>query len=255
MRSTWVGLGVTVAALVLSGCTKSGDNSDGGTGGGAGSGTGGAGTGGAGTGGVGTGGAGGTTDAASGSGGARTDAGLMWFTTCGDPVCHMGPDAHRAMPDVAPCSTEQAGQPCTTKDQRCDPGGDCNETLRCTDHDPKMQPGGCPISSRRFKAEIVYLTEHDRLKIADDLARLRLARYKYRDDPANRPHLGFILEDAPNSPAADLDRERVDLYAYVSMVVAALQTQSQTLQAQQKEIEALRSELTRLRRPGGLKKE
>jgi hypothetical protein len=225
MRSTVFGLGLAVSALVFVACAKS-DDGAGPNGGSGGSNSGGAG----------------------GGGGSVGDGGLTWFTTCGDPVCRTE-DAHREMPDVRPCTTQQAGQPCTTKDDLCDPQSACNEALRCSDHDPKMQTGGCPISSRRWKADIAYLTAHDRQEIAEQVARFKLARYKYKDDPAGHPHLGFILEDAPDSPAADLDRERVDLYAYLSMVVASLQTQRQTLQAQTREIEALRSEIRRMQRP------
>jgi hypothetical protein len=111
-----------------------------------------------------------------------------------------------------------------------------------------MQRGGCPISSRRFKTEIAYVNERDRRQISDEVAKLRVARYKCTDDPTGHPHLGFILEDAPSTPAADVQRERVDLYAYLSMVVAALQTQREQLDSQRREIEVLRSELKRIRR-------
>jgi hypothetical protein len=254
MRAAFIGMVASVVVLGVVGCPKDDDGQPADSGA-AGSGrhAGGGATGG--TAGLAGGGSGGVLSGGGGAGGAGAggvaggDGGLTWFTTCGDPVCRgAGEDAHREMPDVAPCTTQAAGQPCTTKDQLCDPRGQCNEALRCSDHDPKMQPGGCPISSRRFKTEIAYLTESERLQIAAEVAKLRLARYKYKDDPAGHPHLGFILEDAPGSPAADLQRERVDLYAYLSMVVAALQTQRQQLDLQNKELGLLRSELRRLRR-------
>ena len=239
MRAALLGVVASLAVFGLGGCPKetdapadSGTMGSGGGGGHAG--------GGAGGGGHAGGGAGGTAGA---------DGGLTWFTTCGDPVCRGdGEDAHRPMPDVAPCTTQAAGQPCTTKDELCDPRGSCNEALRCSDHDPKMQPGGCPISSRRFKTGIAYISERDRREISEEVNKLKLARYKYKDDPAGHGHLGFILEDSPGSPAADLQRERVDLYAYLSMVVAALQTQRQQLDLQQKELGLLRNELSRLRK-------
>jgi hypothetical protein len=200
---------------------------------------------GAGGGSAGGGGAAGGGAAGGGAGGA--DAGLTWFTTCGDPVCRgAGEDAHREMPDVPPCTVQRAGQPCSTLGAQCDPRGDCNEALRCTDHDPKTQPGGCPISSRRFKTDISYLGSRDRLRLADEIGQLRLARYKYRDDPRGRLHLGFVLEDAPTVPAADLPHERVDLYAYVSMVVAAVQAQRDQLEVQRKELARLRAQVARL---------
>jgi hypothetical protein len=258
MRPALAGIVASFVLLGLGACSKeTAAPTDGGT-----AGTGGAQAGGGAAGGTaglaGGGGAGGGVSGGGGAGGAGTggvaggDGGLTWFTTCGDPVCRgAGEDAHRAMPDVAPCTTQAAGQPCTTKDELCDPRGQCNEALRCSDHDPKMQPGGCPISSRRFKTEIAYVSDGERLQISEEVAKLRLARYKYKDDPGGRPHLGFILEDAPDSPAADMQRERVDLYAYLSMVVATLQTQRQQLDSQKQELGLLRGELMRLRKSAG----
>jgi hypothetical protein len=70
---------------------------------------------------------------------------------------------------------------------------------------------------------------------------MHLATYNYKttvDDP-NPKHLGFIIEDnPPQSPAVDWSHDRVDLYGYLSMVVA-------TMQVQEKEIAELRRELAR----------
>ena len=33
----------------------------------------------------------------------------------------------------------------------------CNVLYVCAEKDPKMEPGGCPISRRQFKTEINYL--------------------------------------------------------------------------------------------------
>ncbi len=74
---------------------------------------------------------------------------------------------------------------------------------------------------------------------------MRLATYNYKaqvDDP-NPKHLGFIIEDNPrSSPAVDWSHYRVDLYGYLSMVVA-------TMQVQEKEIADLRRELQLARTP------
>jgi hypothetical protein len=75
----------------------------------------------------------------------------------------------------------------------------------------------------------------------------RLATYRYKRPaplgmgPDDAPHLGFIIEDMPGGSAAVLpSRDRVDLYGYTSMTVASLQHQ-------QREIDELRADLTRLR--------
>jgi hypothetical protein len=100
----------------------------------------------------------------------------------------------------------------------------------------------CPISLRSAKRDIRYVSDHDRARLAADLERVRLATYRYVD-PANGEgrRLGFIIDDSPDLAAVDAARGRVDLYAYTSMVVAALQEQA-------REIAALRREIARLKK-------
>jgi hypothetical protein len=97
----------------------------------------------------------------------------------------------------------------------------------------------CPVSSRKFKEGIEYVSDEGLQQLHDDTLRLQLAAYNYKpgvSDPAPR-HLGFIIEDTPPAtPAVGWSRERVDLYGYLSMVVA-------TMQVQEKEITELRKEL------------
>jgi hypothetical protein len=74
--------------------------------------------------------------------------------------------------------------------------------------------------------------------------RFRLATYRYRDaGPADRAHLGFIIEDVEPSAAVDAERDQVDLYGYASMAVAALQVQARQIESLQAELFALRREL------------
>jgi len=106
-----------------------------------------------------------------------------------------------------------------------------------------MGRGGCPISSRRFKESIEYVGGEGLQELHDEALRIRLATYSYAGQYAdpNPKHLGFIIEDAPpESPAVEWSRNRVDMYGYLSMVVA-------TMQVQEKEIEALRRELAESR--------
>ncbi len=225
----------TLTILAMAGCGRD-DESPGGGGGSGGSTGGGAGSGAA---------SGGSIGAAGSAGGGT--AGLRWFTTCGDPVCG-GPGGARPMPGVLACSGQKAGDACTKKDDTCNPSGMCNERLVCSDRDPKMQPGGCPISSRRYKDDIAYLSDVDLRRVADEVARLRLARWSYKGDPGRVSHLGIIIEDAPGSVAVDPTRERVDLYGYTSMAIAAVQAQRAELAAQRREIAALRRQIDRLAR-------
>jgi hypothetical protein len=65
---------------------------------------------------------------------------------------------------------------------------------------------------------------------------------RYTTDAAAAPErLGFLIDDTQQTPAVAPDATHIDLYGYTSMVVAAVQ-------AQAKEIEALRREVAELRR-------
>ena len=163
---------------------------------------------------------------------------LTWFTTCGDPACsgYDGP-----YPGVPLCTTEAAGDPCTDEAAECDFESDCNAVLVCASEDPKDQTGGCPQSRAAAKREIAYLDAAAVRALADEALATRLATWRYRGEgEQGRPHVGFLIDDHPQSPAVRADGERVDLYGYTSLALAAAQ-------AQQAEIEALRAELAALR--------
>lgn len=174
---------------------------------------------------------------------AATDGGaLQWYQTCGDPVCrgYTGPFA-----GVPLCTTEKAGAACGAASSRCDPKDGCNAQLLCTDKDPKQQVGGCPISRARYKTDLRYLDDVQRRALHQQLQALRLLTYRYRDNPG-ATHLGFLIDDLPaKSPAADAERDLVDLYGYTSMAVAALQVQAQELQALRAEVATLKRSLRR----------
>jgi len=182
-----------------------------------------------------------------------TDAGMQWFTTCGAPVCHADEDGGAdndggAVADggVAACVAEKAGDSCATAGATCDPGLGCDVLLRCADKDPKVQTGGCPISRRAAKRDIAYLDAEAKAGLVEELRRLRLAKYRYRDAP-DRQHLGFIIDDAPNGSAVDGPRDQIDLYSYLSMAVAALQQEMARADAQERELAALRQRLDAMR--------
>jgi hypothetical protein len=184
---------------------------------------------------------GGGAGSAGGAGGGGT---LQWYYTCGDPVCRMHHD-HAGAP---PCTTEKAGDPCTTEGQQCDPIDPCNKLLVCATSDPTKQPGGCPISRARYKHDIRYLPGAELARVHDDLVTMRLATWRYNHEGAEaREHLGFIIDDNPESPSVDASGDHADLYGYTSMAVAAIQVQEKAIAAQQKQLEALRQEVEALR--------
>ncbi len=106
----------------------------------------------------------------------------------------------------------------------------------------------CPISSRRAKKEIVYLSKNDGDAIARKLLKVKLATYRYRD-PSNGQgrKLGFILEDVGRSYAGDPARGRVDIYGYTSMLLATVQAQQRTIMKLEKQIKALQKTVKKRR--------
>jgi hypothetical protein len=177
------------------------------------------------------------------SGGGEGGSILKWYTTCGDPVCRV-PSSDAGLTDDAGAPCPPIGTSCSVQGQQCgthNSAVNCGAVEQCDSQDPTRRPGGCPISSRQFKQHIAYVDEAGLQGLHDETMRMHLATYNYKPpyaDPGPK-HLGFIIEDnPPESPAVDWTRDRVDLYGYLSMVVA-------TMQVQEKEITQLRGELER----------
>jgi hypothetical protein len=175
-----------------------------------------------------------------------------FFFTCGDPVCrgYVRPE------NVPPCSgAQQAGQMCGSEGQTCDPVDACNRRLVCSREDPALAPGGCPISRASWKKDIRYLDADERQRQHDALVRLPLATWRYRTEDAEAPpRLGFLIDDVGAAPCVQPSGERVDLYGYTSMAVAAVQVQAEEIEALRSEVAALRREVGRLVSAGGKEK-
>jgi hypothetical protein len=163
---------------------------------------------------------------------------LHWFSECGPPVC-----SQDAGPGFVPCTAHNEGDACDQPGETCGTASGCSGPLVCAASDPKLQPHGCPVSSRRFKEGIRYLSQHDLAQLAAGVDRIKLATYTYKNDPAARERLGFIIEDDPASPAVADGKTAVDLYAYTSMLVAAMQVQAQKIEEQGAELAALRQQV------------
>jgi hypothetical protein len=161
---------------------------------------------------------------------------LHWYLTCGAPVCS-GPSADAGVQDASACHA--LGTSCSNLGETCGGPNSCNQVETCQAFDPQSRPGGCPISSRKFKDDIEYLDPAGLEGLHDEVLRMRLATYNYKGQYAdpNPKHLGFIVEDNPESLAVDRGHDRVDMYGYLSMVVA-------TMQVQEKEISDLRRDLS-----------
>ncbi len=171
-----------------------------------------------------------------GSGGNGT---LHWYYTCGDPVCGITPDPYDS-PDIRNCSTEEVGNPCTNEGDQCDGVANCGATLVCAASDPTMGPGGCPISRARYKKDVAYLSDEELLDFRDQLMSMPLASYRYKYAAGAGPQLGFIIEDI--EPSVAVSGDRVNLYGYLSMAVAAIKVQQSQIASLQRELDQLRSQ-------------
>lgn len=163
---------------------------------------------------------------------------LSWYETCGAPVCGNPNQQPSGLPA---CDTQKAGASCSDEGTECDLGNDCSTHLICAKSDPTQGPGGCPISRAESKVNIRYLDGADLALKHDEIIGLPIAEYTYRNDPAQQPRLGFIIEDVEPSAFVDEARNRVDLYAYTSAIIA-------TVKVQEERIQKLEAELRRLTR-------
>lgn len=165
---------------------------------------------------------------------------LHWYPACDGPI-----QCGQVLYPAPPCGpTETLGQPCTNLGTRCNPPNETCSQLGCLPHPPVT----CPISRRAYKRDVRYLDGADLEALHAEVLAMRLARYRYATDGATAPErLGFMIDDAPYTPAVMPDATHVDLYGYTSMVLAAVQ-------AQAKQIEALEREVAELRRTSGAKR-
>lgn len=107
----------------------------------------------------------------------------------------------------------------------------------------------CPISQAKMKKDVSYLSEEAKRELSRDLMDFRLATYRYRSEtPGDREHLGFIIDDVGPSPAVMASGERVDMYGYQTMAVAALQVQAREIAELKKEVRDLKRELKAAKR-------
>ena len=183
---------------------------------------------------------------------APTPPQYSYYSTCGDPVCSQW----REKAEIALCPAGVLiGGSCDTPNYSCDPKNDCNSLVKCTDSDPRTHPGGCPISARQSKRDVAYLTQSQQQNLAENLLAFKLATWNYKNDPADTDQrLGFIIEDVlgdpgaaslfQSSPAVDEKRGMVDLYGFLSMAVATLQTQQREMDSLRSEVESLKASMS-----------
>jgi hypothetical protein len=104
------------------------------------------------------------------------------------------------------------------------------------------------VSSKTYKRDIHYLALDDLRRVADQVMSLRLASWAYIDPKiASGRRLGIMVEDTPNGDAIDARGDRIDLYGYTSMAIAATQVNTKDVESLRREVEALRDEVEALR--------
>ncbi len=180
----------------------------------------------------------------------------QWYSNpcgTGDPieiVCLDEADTLWEDPSTDLCSDLEvdAGSSCSEVDAQCveaqaftcasmDPGMRSSEALMtCRTAPPEDQ--NCPASSRSVKRDIHYVAGSERQVLAKEVLDVKLARYHYRDTKKPGLKLGYILEDHPS--ASFSGDGRVDLYAYMSAVVALAQEQQAEINALKAEVAALK---------------
>ena len=144
-------------------------------------------------------------------------------------------------PKYCASTRPRIGTACTAGDTCAfEVAGECGQSrMECRAGVWQMANTACPVSTAAAKENIAYVSDSDAEHLRDALMKLPLATYRYKNSDG-APHLGFIIEDTPlQSPAVLPSRDRVDLYGYVTMAVAALQRQ-------EKDIAALKAEVLRL---------
>ena len=173
----------------------------------------------------------------------------------GDPVEFTCEDEDHVVleePSTTLCSElgVEGGDPCETVEERCvllqattcasEPGPRNSEaSLHCRRDAWEPEDELCPQSSRAVKRDIVYVDAAERRTLSEQVLQVKLARYDYVDPAKPGRKLGYILEDSPE--AAFSGEGRVDLYAYLSALVATTQEQERRIQALEAEIRALRA--------------
>src|SRR5262249_43929480 len=103
-----------------------------------------------------------------------------------------------------------------------------------------------------YKDGIQYIDGHRLQELHDEVLGMRLATYTYKSQVADPgpTHLGFIIENNLGTPTVDRARDRVDMYGYVSMVVAGMQVQEREIAELRKKLEATRRQLAACSAPG-----
>ena len=172
------------------------------------------------------------------------DCGGICLPAGGPPACKLKPEAcpadcvlDKACPQK--CHCPGGGAPCG--DDICTPNQLCCDGIPFPE--PTCYSGDyCPKSKREYKADIHYLGGAELTALHRDLMQHKVATYRYKDDGVAGPsHLGFIIDDVAPSPSVGVSGERVNIYGYTTMAVAALQVQQDRIDTLERELAQLKA--------------
>ena len=105
---------------------------------------------------------------------------------------------------------------------------------------------GRALRSKRSRL-IGYLLPDVTASFYSEVLQVPLATFRYESAPEDtRPQLGFIIEDIAPSLAVYDGLDKVDLYGYTSMAVAAVQVQAREIDALTSELDAMRERMKAL---------
>jgi hypothetical protein len=145
-------------------------------------------------------------------------------------------------PKYCATSRPRIGTACVTDGESCafEEAVECGQSrMECRGGVWQIANTSCPASTAGAKEDIHYVSDSDAEYLRQSLMRIPLATYRYKGSDATT-HLGFVIEDVEaRSPAVLPSRDRVDLYGFVTMAVAALQRQ-------EKDIATLKADVARL---------
>ncbi|HRE88010.1 MAG TPA: hypothetical protein PK095_02630 [Myxococcota bacterium] len=118
--------------------------------------------------------------------------------------------------------------------------GCCPDTDFCGCKD-----GQCPISRIEHKHELARVSDDELVRLGDALLATPLYTWRY-DDAPSATRFGFLIDEGAPPFAVLPDGERVDLYGYTSLAVAALKRQAARIDALTERLDSLERRLDSL---------
>lgn len=118
--------------------------------------------------------------------------------------------------------------------------GCCPDTDFCG-----CKEGACPISRVEHKHDLALVSDAELARLGEALLATPLYTWRYDESPG-ATRFGFLIDESAPDFAVLPDGERVDLYGYTSLAVAALKRQRAELDAMRLRLESFERRLDAL---------